>query len=93
MKATCKIIASTTHEGLDTASISSMVKMLTLAIVGQRKGRSLLIEDGALAWMIANCSTTLSSTRRHIEIALCHLAQNGNLISKFSFYSLKILYT
>ncbi|XXG84773.1 hypothetical protein AAC387_Pa11g0004 [Persea americana] len=50
---------------------------------GQRKGRSLLIDDGALAWMIANCSTTLASTRCHIEIALCHLAQNEDNVPDF----------
>lgn len=46
---------------------------------GHRKGRSLLIEDGALTWLISNCNTAASAaTRRHIELALCHLAQNGN---------------
>ncbi|XP_077220291.1 kinesin-like protein KIN-UA isoform X4 [Tasmannia lanceolata] len=43
---------------------------------GHKKGRSVLIADGALTWMIANSSTTSASTRRHIELALCHLAQN-----------------
>ncbi|KAL0922159.1 hypothetical protein M5K25_006124 [Dendrobium thyrsiflorum] len=43
---------------------------------GHWKGRSLLIEDGALDWLVANCTTFVDSTRHHIELALCHLAQN-----------------
>ncbi|PKA62744.1 Armadillo repeat-containing kinesin-like protein 1 [Apostasia shenzhenica] len=43
---------------------------------GYWKGRSLLIEDDALNWMVANCTTFSDSTRHHIELALCHLAQN-----------------
>ncbi|XP_027111496.1 kinesin-like protein KIN-UC isoform X2 [Coffea arabica] len=43
---------------------------------GNRRGRSPLMEDNALAWLIANSNTTSSSARRHIELALCHLAQN-----------------
>lgn len=44
---------------------------------GHHKGKSVLIEEGALYWMITNSSTYSASTRRHIELALCHLAQNG----------------
>ncbi|GAB4854984.1 hypothetical protein Ancab_023571 [Ancistrocladus abbreviatus] len=43
---------------------------------GLRKGCSLLMEDGALTWLIENSNCTSDSTRRHIELALCHLAQN-----------------
>ncbi|XP_062209924.1 kinesin-like protein KIN-UA isoform X2 [Phragmites australis] len=43
---------------------------------GHRKGRSLLIEDGVLTWMVANSNRFSASTRRHIELAFCHLAQN-----------------
>ncbi|CAL9094796.1 unnamed protein product [Musa textilis] len=43
---------------------------------GHRKGRSLLIEDGVLNWMATNSATFSASTRRHIELSLCHLAQN-----------------
>ncbi|KAK3148346.1 hypothetical protein QOZ80_3BG0293880 [Eleusine coracana subsp. coracana] len=43
---------------------------------GLRKGKSLLIEDGVLAWMVANSNRFTASTRRHIELAFCHLAQN-----------------
>ncbi|KAL4621528.1 hypothetical protein ACB092_06G234800 [Castanea dentata] len=45
-------------------------------IQGHRIGRSLLIDDGALTWLIANSNTNSASTRRHVELALCHLAQN-----------------
>ncbi|XAR52336.1 Plus-end-directed kinesin ATPase [Bertholletia excelsa] len=44
-------------------------------IQGHRRGRSVLMEDGVLTWLIAN-STASPSSRRHIELALCHLAQN-----------------
>lgn len=43
---------------------------------GQRKGRSLLIDDGALPWIVSNASSEASPIRRHIELALCHLAQH-----------------
>ncbi|MCO5561042.1 hypothetical protein L7F22_014663 [Adiantum nelumboides] len=46
------------------------------AAQGQRKGKSLLIEDGALPWVVANANTDASPVRRHIELALCHLAQH-----------------
>lgn len=53
-------------------------------IQGQRTGRSLLMEDGALTWLIVNCKTTSDSTRRHIELALCHLAQNDENARDFT---------
>lgn len=43
---------------------------------GQRKGRSMLIDDGALPWIVSNASSEASPIRRHIELALCHLAQH-----------------
>ncbi|XP_029116554.1 kinesin-like protein KIN-UA isoform X2 [Elaeis guineensis] len=43
---------------------------------GYKRGRSLLIEDGALNWMISSSTTFSAPIRRHIELALCHLAQN-----------------
>ncbi|KAL2922589.1 Kinesin-like protein KIN-UC [Bienertia sinuspersici] len=45
---------------------------------GNRTGRSLLMEDGALTWLIVNSKITSDATRRHMELALCHLAQNEN---------------
>ncbi|XP_063943846.1 kinesin-like protein KIN-UB [Daucus carota subsp. sativus] len=43
---------------------------------GSRRGRSLLIEDGALPWIVQNANNEASLIRRHIELALCHLAQH-----------------
>lgn len=56
---------------------------LTLQIAGHRKGRSLLIEDAVLEWLISNTNIASTSTRRHIELALCHLAQNGKQVIIF----------
>lgn len=47
--------------------------------LGSKNGRSLLIEDGALAWIVQNANNDASPIRRHIELALCHLAQHGIL--------------
>ncbi|XP_021285091.1 kinesin-like protein KIN-UA [Herrania umbratica] len=43
---------------------------------GSKTGRSLLIEDGALPWIVQNANNDASPIRRHIELALCHLAQH-----------------
>lgn len=43
---------------------------------GTKSGRSLLIEDGALPWIVQNANNEASLIRRHIELALCHLAQH-----------------
>ncbi|KAG6685225.1 hypothetical protein I3842_12G101300 [Carya illinoinensis] len=45
---------------------------------GTKTGRSLLIEDGALPWIVQNANNEASPIRRHIELALCHLAQHAN---------------
>ncbi|XP_019172630.1 PREDICTED: kinesin-like protein KIN-UA isoform X2 [Ipomoea nil] len=45
-------------------------------IQGTKSGRSLLIEDGAMPWIIQNASNETSHIRRHIELALCHIAQH-----------------
>ncbi|XP_043702999.1 kinesin-like protein KIN-UB isoform X6 [Telopea speciosissima] len=52
-------------------------------IEGQRKGRSLLIVEGVLTWLISNSTNCPPSTRRHIELALCHLAQNEDNAQDF----------
>lgn len=44
-------------------------------------GRSLLIEDGALPWIVQNANNEASPIKRHIELALCHLAQHGKVPS------------
>ncbi|XP_056173727.1 kinesin-like protein KIN-UA isoform X2 [Syzygium oleosum] len=43
---------------------------------GTKTGRSLLIEDGALPWIVQNANNEASAIRRHIELSLCHLAQH-----------------
>ncbi|XP_061962250.1 kinesin-like protein KIN-UB [Populus nigra] len=42
---------------------------------GLKSGKSLLIEDGALPWIVQNANNEAAPIRRHIELALCHLAQ------------------
>lgn len=45
------------------------------------------MEDGVLLWLISNSnSSSTASIRRHIELTLCHLAQNGQ--SAFLGYAL-----
>lgn len=60
-----------------------MILILTLyrTSVGYKLGRSLLIDDGALPWIVANANNEASPIRRHIELALCHLAQHGKTSS------------
>lgn len=50
---------------------------------GTKTGRSFLIEDGALQWIVQNANNEASPIRRHIELALCHLAQHGKWTSTF----------
>jgi len=60
-------------------SFQSMViaVSISIAISGTKTGKSLLIEDGALPWIVQNANNEASPIRRHIELALCHLAQHG----------------
>nr|CAB3466899.1 unnamed protein product [Digitaria exilis] len=44
---------------------------------GNKVGKSLLIDDGALPWIVKNANNEAAPIRRHIELALCHLAQHG----------------
>nr|XP_029123299.1 kinesin-like protein KIN-UB isoform X1 [Elaeis guineensis] len=46
------------------------------SIQGNKVGKSLLIEDGALPWIVKNANNEAAPIRRHIELALCHLAQH-----------------
>ncbi|KAK4385642.1 Kinesin-like protein KIN-UA [Sesamum angolense] len=50
---------------------------------GRFKGRSLLMDDGALPWLVANLNTSSTATRRHMELAVCHLAQNEDNAKDF----------
>ncbi|KAA3475346.1 armadillo repeat-containing kinesin-like protein 2 isoform X1 [Gossypium australe] len=43
---------------------------------GIRSGKSLLIDEGALPWIVQNANNDSAPIRRHIELALCHLAQH-----------------
>ncbi|KAL7182892.1 hypothetical protein ACSBR1_041550 [Camellia fascicularis] len=43
---------------------------------GSKSGKSFLIGDGALPWIVQNANNEASPIRRHIELALCHLAQH-----------------
>ncbi|XP_061346960.1 kinesin-like protein KIN-UB isoform X1 [Gastrolobium bilobum] len=43
---------------------------------GIKSGKSFLIEDGALPWMVQNANNEAAPIRRHIELALCHLARH-----------------
>ncbi|XP_050228267.1 kinesin-like protein KIN-UA [Mercurialis annua] len=43
---------------------------------GTKHGKSLLIEDGALPWIVHNSNNEATQIKRHIELALCHLAQH-----------------
>ncbi|KAM6584399.1 hypothetical protein CsatB_011401 [Cannabis sativa] len=64
--------------------LANFAKCETRGVIqGYRKGRSLLVEDGVLSWLIANSNTTSTSTKRHIELALCHLAQNDDNTREF----------
>ncbi|CAH9128066.1 unnamed protein product [Cuscuta epithymum] len=47
-----------------------------------KTGRSILIEDGALPWIIQNANSDVSPIRCHVELALCHLAQHSNGITR-----------
>ncbi|KAK9064079.1 hypothetical protein SSX86_017951 [Deinandra increscens subsp. villosa] len=63
--------------------IANFAKCESRAITqGHKKGRSLLM-DGVLSWLLANSNTASVSTRRHIELALCHLAQNEDNAKDF----------
>ncbi|XP_021858949.2 kinesin-like protein KIN-UB [Spinacia oleracea] len=46
------------------------------ATQGSKTGKSLLLDDGALPWIVQNANNEASPIRRHIELALCHLAQH-----------------
>ncbi|KAK1416612.1 hypothetical protein QVD17_32403 [Tagetes erecta] len=63
--------------------IANFAKCESRAITqGHKKGRSLLM-DAVFTWLLENSNTASISTRRHIELALCHLAQNEDNTKDF----------
>ncbi|TVU12747.1 hypothetical protein EJB05_46403 [Eragrostis curvula] len=62
------------------------------ATQGNKVGKSLLIDDGALPWIVKNANNEAAPIRRHIELALCHLAQHEvnakNIISEGALWEL-----
>lgn len=64
---------------------------ITGCLITTGNKRSLLIEDGALPWIVQNANSEASPIRRHIELALCHLAQRGEFAHLFApFFSFLI---
>lgn len=61
--------------------MSNIGEHIWVGFTGIKTGKSLLIQDGALPWIVQNANSEAAHIRRHIELALCHLAQHG----KFSF--------
>ena len=59
--------------------ICVVVSGLLLLFSGNKVGKSLLIDDGSLPWIVKNANNEAAPIRRHIELALCHLAQHGIL--------------
>lgn len=53
------------------------ISVLLLPFSGNKVGKSLLIDDGSLPWIVKNANNEAAPIRRHIELALCHLAQHG----------------
>ncbi|XP_073106144.1 kinesin-like protein KIN-UB isoform X2 [Elaeis guineensis] len=59
---------------------------------GNKVGKSLLIEDGALPWIVKSANSEAAPIRRHVELALCHLAQHevnaNDMISEGALWEL-----
>lgn len=64
----------------------TLVGLWPLFVTGTKTGKSLLLEDGALSWIVQNANNEASPIRRHIELALCHLAQHGEHCFTLSNY-------
>ncbi|KAL5226029.1 hypothetical protein ABZP36_012668 [Zizania latifolia] len=57
--------------------IANFAKCESRAVTQRNKvGKSLLIDDGVLPWIVKNANNEAAPIRRHIELALCHLAQH-----------------
>ncbi|XP_021911723.1 kinesin-like protein KIN-UA [Carica papaya] len=77
------VIAQVARGMANFAKCESRGIIQVLRAAGHRKGCSLLIEDGALEWLISNSNITSALARRHVELALCHLAQNEDNVRDF----------
>lgn len=55
---------------------ANFAKRESRGTVTEIKRRSLLLEDGALPWIVSNADHSMAPVCRSIELALCHLAQN-----------------
>lgn len=77
---------------LDEVSTFSCLISICWPSIGIKSGRSILIEDGALPWIVQNANDEAAPIRRHIELALCHLAQHGRCICHILCKILNILY-
>ncbi|KAB2614517.1 Kinesin-II 85 kDa subunit [Pyrus ussuriensis x Pyrus communis] len=53
-----------------------------------KNGKSFLIEDGALPWIVQNVNDKAAPIRRHIELALCHQLNAKDMISGGALYKL-----
>ncbi|XP_010523071.1 PREDICTED: kinesin-like protein KIN-UB isoform X3 [Tarenaya hassleriana] len=60
------------------ANFAKCESRATTQEAGVRSGRSVLVEDGALPWIVQHANDEAAPIRRHIELALCHLAQHVN---------------
>jgi len=59
-------------------------------VAGYKTGRSLLIDDGVLPWIVANANNDASPIWHHIELALGHLTQHGDYLLAFQPIDLEI---
>ena len=58
--------------------VFNCILLIYVTSTGIKSGTSFLIEDGALPWIVQNANNEAAAIRRHIELALFHMAQQGN---------------
>ncbi|MCO5580435.1 hypothetical protein L7F22_034301 [Adiantum nelumboides] len=56
--------------------LANFAKCETRRALQECQIKSLLLEEGALPWIVKNANNGAEAICRHIEMALCHLAQN-----------------
>ncbi|KAB2621077.1 Kinesin-II 85 kDa subunit [Pyrus ussuriensis x Pyrus communis] len=76
-------LLATTAAEADNAQTLCMVARAISILCGNgiKNGRSFLIEDGALPWIVQNANDEAAPFRCHIELALCHLVNAKDMIS------------